>query len=62
MKGLEEEVGRILSKGEWITLYDLSEMTGATVPQLRPIITRFDVEQKTFRKFNTEGKYYRLRK
>jgi hypothetical protein len=62
MKGLEEEMGRILSKGEWISLFDISDMTGATVLTLRRMISRFNVEKIAVRKFNVEGKFYRLRK
>jgi hypothetical protein len=62
MKGLEEKMGRILSKREWISLFDISDMTGATVLTLRRMISRFNVEKKEVRKFNVEGKFYRLRK
>jgi len=62
MKGLEEKLGRILSKGEWFSLFDISDMTGATVATLRRMIRRFNVEKKEVRKFNVKGKFYRLRK
>ncbi len=62
MKGLEEEMRRILSDGEWISLFDISDMTGASVLTLRRMISRFDVEKKEVRKFSVEGKFYRLRK
>ena len=62
MKGLEEEMRRILSKGEWITLFDISDMTGATIGTLSRMIVLFDVEQKEVRKGEVRGKYYRLKK